>query len=676
MSAIQLFLLSVGFFGAGALAALLFRPAASLARWLAGAACLAGSISGVLCALSGAGTALNGVAPQTVALLSIPPFGNLAIALDGLSLLIVAVIALVGIAASLFMLGAAPEQASIGFLTNLFMGAMLLVAATSNTFFFLVFWELMTLASYLLVIWEPEKRESVRAGFIYMLVAHAGAALLMLAFLILYQKSGSFDFNAIRQSQLAPALRSLIFMLVFIGFGAKAGMVPLHFWAPGAYTAAPSHVSALMSSVMKKTAVYGLLRVSVDLLGAPLWWWGVIVLIFGAISTVIGAFYALPERNLKRLLAYSSVENVGIILMGAGLGMTGLALNQPVLASLGLVAALYHLLNHAFFKSLLYLCAGSVIDQSGTMDLNRMGGLGRRMPWTALTFLVGALSISAIPPFNGFVSEWFTYQSFLAAGRVTNFSLRVIGPLSAVCLALAGALAAMVYIKAFGGAFNGPSRSPAAGAAHETGKLALVSQIYLALGCLMSGLGAPWVVPWVAAIAANFGGGPAAVVSGGWTVFPLSAGQATLSTPLIAILLVGLLSAPLLIVALLGGRRVAARSDVEPWSCGYGYRSVMSLPASGFDQPVEVTFQPLYQARRILEKPFQVVGGFSRSAVQFILRAEPLVETVVTRPAVRLVETAGQWIQALQMGDIRVYCLYIIITLAVLLILSFGRSGL
>jgi hydrogenase-4 component B len=676
MSAIQLFLLSVGLFGAGALASLLLRSTASLARWLAGVACLAGSISGAFCVLIGAGPVLGGSAPQAIALLSIPPFGNLVIELDGLSLLIVAVISSVGIAASLSMLGTAVGQASIGFLTNLFMGAMLMVAVTSNTFFFLVFWELMTLASYLLVIWEPEKRESVRAGFIYMLVAHAGAALIMLAFLILFQKSGSFDFAAIRQLSLAPGLRSLIFFLVFLGFGAKAGMVPLHFWAPDAYAAAPSHISALMSSVMKKTAVYGLLRVCVDLLGLPLWWWGVIVLIFGALSVVVGAFYALAERNLKRLLAYSSVENVGIILMGVGLGMTGLALNQPVLASLGLVAALYHLLNHAFFKALLFLSAGSVIDQSGTVDLNRMGGLSRRMPWTALIFLIGALSVSAIPPFNGFVSEWFTYQSILAAGRVSYFSLRVLAPLCAVCLALAGALAVMVYIKAFGGAFSGPARSQGAGAAREAGGLALASQIYLALGCLALGLGAPWVAAWIANIAANFSGGPAVVVSGSWAVFPLSAGQAVLSTPLIAILLIGLLFAPLLIVAMLGGRRVAARSDVEPWSCGYGYSTPMSLPASGFDQPVKSTFQPLYLARRLVEKPFQVVGDFSRIAVQNIHRAEPLIETVVTRPVARLVETAGQWIQALQMGDIRVYCLYIIITLAVLLILSFGRSGL
>lgn len=672
MSAVQLILLSVCLYAVGALVALLLRATGKIARLVAGTAGLAG-------ALAGAGSAVVAAAAgrvESLPLLSLPPFGELAIRLDGLSTLLVAIISLVGLAASLYLLGAAPELASTGFFTNLFMAAMLLVVTSSNAFFFLIFWEMMTLASYLLVIWEPENPESVRAGFIYLLVAHAGAALIMLAFLILFQASGSFDFALIRQAALSPAQRTLVFLLVFLGFGAKAGMVPLHFWAPGAYAAAPSHASALMASVMKKTAVYGLLRVCIDLLGGPAWWWGFTLLLFGALSTVFGAFYALTERDLKRLLAYSSVENVGIILMGAGLGLTGMALQLPVLATLGFLAGLYHMLNHAFFKSLLFLGAGAVAEQVGSRDLNHMGGLGRRMRWTAVVFLVGALSVAAIPPINGFVSEWLTYQSLLAASRTSLFSLRVFAPLSAVCLALAGALAVMVYLKAYSGVFSGPARSQAAGAAQEIPGLALLAQLYLAVGCLALGLGAPWVASWLAPTAAAMAQAPAAVVASRWALFPLAAGQAVLSTPLIAVLLLGLLAVPLLLVALLGSGRAGRRSGVEPWSCGYGYAASMSVSASSFDQPVTGTFQSLYRVRRVLEAPFQVVASLSRSAVQIVLRAEPVLENLVTRPAARLVETAGQWIQALQMGDIRVYCLYIIITLAVLLILSFGRSGL
>jgi hydrogenase-4 component B len=431
-----------------------------------------------------------------------------------------------------------------------------------------------------------------------------------------------------------------------------------------------------MSAVMKKTAVYGLLRFCVDLLGVSAWWWGFVILLFGVASTVIGAFYALTERDIKRLLAYSSVENVGIVLMGVGVGMFGLAVQQPVLATLGLLAALYHLLNHAFFKAMLFLGAGQVIAQTGTQDLNRMGGLARRMPWTALTFLVGALAAAAVPPLNGFVSEWFTYQALFTASAIPFFAMRVFAPLFAVSLALAGALALMVYIKAYGGAFAGPARSQPAAAAQESNSAALFSLFYLSLGCLILGLGAPWVASWIAGVVSQITHVPAIAVSSRWQVFPADPGQAVFSPLLAALLLIGLLVAPLLIIALYGGFRAGRRSDVEPWACGYGYSSSMSLTASSFDQPVKATFQLLYWLRTRLNKPFQAIAEFSRSTVRQILRAEPAIETIVTRPATRLVESAGQWIQALQMGDIRVYCLYIILTLAVLLFAIFGRSGL
>ena len=262
--------------------------------------------------------------------------------------------------------------------------------------------------------------------------------------------------QAFATRNLSAGLRDILFVLFFFGFGAKAGIVPLHFWTPDTYAAAPGHISALMSSVMKKTAVYGVLRFCVDLLGIPDTWWGLTVLSFGTLSVVFGAFYALTERDLKRLLAYSSVENLGIILMGVGVGMLGITLQAPLLAVLGFLAALYHMLNHAFFKGLLFLDAGAVIEQAGTSNLNQMGGLNRRMPWTALTFLIASLAAVAMPPLNGFVSEWFTYQALLKSAGTGLFALRVFAPLFAVLLALAGGLAVMVYLKAYGGAFAGP----------------------------------------------------------------------------------------------------------------------------------------------------------------------------------------------------------------------------
>jgi hydrogenase-4 component B len=672
MNAIQFLLLTVTLFGLGALASLLFAASPRTSRGVAALFSLLASVSGVIAVV----LAMMEDAPPSLTMFVIPPFGEFALQMDLLSTLLVAVISLIGIATSLYSFSDAPAHASVGFFTNLFMGAMVLVVTVTNAFFFIIFWELMTLASYFLVVWEFDKKESAQTGFIYFLVAHVGAALIMVAFFLFFGNAGTFDFAGIRSAALSPAAKNIVFVLAFLGFGAKAGMVPLHFWTPDTYAAAPSHVSALMSSVMKKTAIYGILRVCVDLVGGPVLWWGFTVLTFGTLSAVFGAFYALAEKDIKRLLAFSSVENVGIILMGVGLGMLGMATQQPVLAVLGFLAALYHLLNHAFFKALLFLGAGSVIKQVGTRDLNQMGGLSRRMPWTALTFLVGALAVSAIPPLNGFVSEWFTYQALLNAGGTAVFALRVFAPLFAVLLALAGAFAVMVYVKAYGGAFTGPAHSKSAAFADEASVPALVGMSYLALGTIFLGLGAPWIAPRIAAVAADFANQPLIAVDSGWTIYPGNPLISIISTPLVAILLLGLLTVPVIVVAIYGGWRNSKRRNVDPWMCGYGYDAPMSVRASSFDQPVKVSFQPLYWIRTIVEKPYRAINTFYHVAIEAIRSAEPVVENTVTRPTLRLVETAGHWIQTLQMGDIRLYCLYIIITLTILLIVLFGRSGL
>lgn len=682
MDPIQLFLLAVVIYGLAALAGWLI-PASNragetnLARQVGGWLSLLASAIAVL----SAALALGSASTPTLLLFPIDPFGSFILQLDALSAFLVGLIGLVGVGTSLYSLGCDPYHASVNFFANIFMAAMLLVVTIANTFYFLVFWELMTLVSYFLVIWQTENEKSVRTGYVYMLVAHAGAALIMVAFLLLYYQADSFNFDVLRQTWLSPGLKNLVFILAFLGFGAKAGMVPLHFWTPGAYSAAPNHVSALMAGVMKKTAVYGILRVCVDLLGVQVWWWGFLVLLFGVISIVVGAYYALVERDIKRILAYSSVENVGIILMGVGIGMLGLAEKLPALAILGFLAALYHTLNHAFFKGLLFLGAGSLIDQTGTQNLNQLGGLGRRMPWTALAFLVGALAVAAIPPFNGFVSEWFTYQAFLSASQTPQFAMRVFIPLFAVLMGLGGALAVMVYIKVYGSAFSGPAHSQPAAVAHESPQPKLAAMGYLALGCLTLGLASPLIAPWIAYIAARFARLAPVPVASGWIVFPAAPAQAALSIPLVAVLLLALLLVPALLIAAYGGNRVSQkmkniRSDVDPWSCGYGYKAFMSVSANSYDQPVKVAFQPIYWLRTLMDEPIRRISAFSQRALQVIRQSEPVVEMVVTRPTQRVVETAGQWIQALQTGDIRVYCFYIILTLAVLLIAIFGRSGL
>jgi hydrogenase-4 component B len=548
---------------------------------------------------------------------------------------------------------------------------MLMVVSVANAFYFLIFWESMTLASYFLVIFEQEKKESVSAGYLYFLIAHIGTALIMLAFFLLYKHTGSFDFSSFRDATLPAATKDLVFLLAFFGFGAKAGIVPLHIWLPRAHPAAPSHASALLSGVMIKTAVYGIIRLCVDLLGAPVWWWGFIVLLFGALSAVLGILYALDEHDLKRMLAYSSVENIGIILMGVGVGMVGMAVKLPVLAVIGFLAALYHAINHAVFKGLLFMGAGAVIHRTHTHNMNEMGGLARLMPWTGLVFLTGAISISAIPPLNGFVSEWFLYQSLFIGSTADLGVLRVFGPIFAMLLGLVGAMVAMCFVKAYGTTFTGPPRSEHAKQASEVPGSMLAGMGLLALCAVFLGLGAPVVTPFIGGIAANLANVPSGILTNGMQVFPTEISQAVLSTPFIFILLAGLLTVPLLVVLLLGGFRAGQKSVAEPWACGYGYSSQMGVSASNFAQPMRLAYRPLYILRPFLQKPLDDIAAFSRKVNDGLPGTEPLLERAVSQPIMSGVQYLGKRIQKLQMGDVRAYCLYIFIALAVLLVVIF-----
>lgn len=678
MNGMQLLLAAVGLFGIAALGSLLLNRSESSARRVAGSLGVLASLVAVAASVS---AFLSSEIPE-VAFVGPAPFGNIVFRLDPLSAFLTCVIGLVGAAASLYSIKYMEEYSGkcsvsgVGFFTNLFMGAMLLVVTAANSMWFLVFWETMTITSYFLVIFETEREESIKAGYLYMLIAHAGAAAIMLGFFLLYMQAGSFEFSAFRNLELTPAVKNAVFLLTFLGFGAKAGMVPLHIWLPRAHPAAPSHVSALMSGVMIKTAVYGILRVSVDILGADIWWWGVTVLIFGAASAVLGVFYALSERDLKRLLAYSSVENIGIILMGVGVGMIGISIYRPLVAVLGLLAALYHLLNHSFFKGLLFLSAGAVISQTHTQDLNRMGGLAKRMPWTAFAFLIGALAVAAVPPLSGFASEWFLFQSLFTAAQDSPALIRVAVPFGIILLALASGLAIMVMVKAYGSAFSGPARQPSAEHAGEVGVGMRIGMYFLALGCVLFGLGAPLIAPWIGGIASNLSGSQAFTVADGTLVFPGNPAYGAVSIPLVFLLLAGLLVVPAVLVLVYGGRRAGRRTDVQPWTCGYQYNSRMAANADGFNQPVQTNFHPLYRLRRLTDVPFQRTANFAQRARAAITHAEPSIENTITRPVARLVETAGQRIQALQMGDIRVYCLYIIATLVILLFVIFRGGGL
>jgi hydrogenase-4 component B len=671
MAPIQLLLSAVFLYGAAAVLSLLFKFSSRAARFVSG---ILGMIASAIGCLAATEVFLFG--PAKLVLTGTPAFGDLVLNVDHFSAFMVGTISILAFATSLYSISYVEKYddsgaAQLGFFNNLFIAAMLLVVSVANAFYFLIFWESMTLASYFLVIFEQEKKESVQAGYLYILIAHIGTALIMLAFFVLYKNTGTFEFSSFREASLPLATRNLVFVLALLGFGAKAGIVPLHIWLPRAHPAAPSHVSALLSGVMIKTAVYGIVRLGVDLLGAPVSWWGFVVLLFGMLSAILGIAYALDERDLKRLLAYSSVENIGIILMGIGIGMVGMAAGLPALALLGFLAALYHLINHAVFKGLLFMGAGAVIHRTHTNNMNEMGGLGRLMPWTSLVFLIGAISISAIPPLNGFVSEWFLYQSLFVGSRANLGVLKVFGPLSVMLLALVGAMVAMCFVKAYGTTFMGPPRSKRARETTEVPGSMLAGMGILTLGAVFLGIAAPIVVPFIARIAAGLAGVPEALLTNGIQVFPIVGSQTMLSSPLILVLLAGLLSVPLLAVWLLGGFAAGRRTETDPWACGYGYSPLMGISASNFAQPMRLAYRPLFMLRSLIQKPLDGFAVLSKDVNRGLPEAEPLIERAISRPILSTVQYVGRRVQSLHMGDVRIYCLYIFVALAVLLIAIF-----
>lgn len=665
---LDLLLLSLLLSLAGGVFSYLFKAvdgAAIRVASLAGAAAAVAGLAAGAAAIAGPVRVLDAAGPY--------PFAHFVLRLDPLAGLMIAVISLLSLVAWVYGLAYVKEYAgrgvgAMGLFMNLFIASMILVVAADNAFWFLIFFEMMSLASYFLVIFDQDD-EAVSAGFLYFFVAHAGSVLIMAAFFIMANYADSFDFADFRTASVPAPLNSLVFVLGFLGFGAKAGMIPLHIWLPRAHPAAPSHASALMSGVMIKIGVFGIIKVAIDLLGGNggVLWWGLLVLAFGAVSSVLGVIYALAEHDIKKLLAYHSVENIGIILLGVGVGMIGIAAGQPVLAVLGLMAGLYHLVNHAVFKGLLFLGAGSVIFRMHTKNMEKMGGLSRTMPWTALSFLIGALAISAIPPLNGFVSEWYTYQALFAAALGGTALVKFATPIAAVMLALTGALAVMCFVKAYGVMFAGAPRSRHAEEAREVPLPMVAGMAVLAIACVVLGLAAPLVAPVIGSIAqATIGAAPVAVAAGS-VLIPGDTQQTTLSTPLIAILLVALAVLPVLIKALFAGRRAAPRRAADPWAAGYLPDAHMALTAHSFAQPIRMFFAPLYDVRKDIAEAWGVVAlGFER-LITLARRAEPSWDRGIVAPIAHGVDVLGRRMQVIQGGDFRLYCLYIVAALVVLL---------
>jgi len=544
---------------------------------------------------------------------------------------------------------------------HVFLASMGLVILADDAYAFMVAWETMALSSYFLVTTQHRIAEIRRAGFVYFLMAHVGAIAILLAFGVMQGGSWQFTFDAMRAAELSPAWAAAAFLLALFGFGAKAGIVPLHIWLPEAHPAAPSPVSALMSGVMLKTAVYGLLRVTFDLLGDPAWWWGLPPLALGLFTALSGALFAAVQTDMKRLLAYSSVENIGVLFTALGLVIIFLASGMKAVAALAMIALLYHALNHAVMKSLLFLGTGAVLHATGERNLGRLGGLIHRMPWVAWTTLVGALAIAALPPLNGFVSEWLLLQSFLFTPAVPRPFLNMLLPLGAALFVLAAALAGYVMVKFFGVIFLGQPRESSLKKAEEAGRLERAGLTWLAAGCLVLGLLPVQVVGLLSAVPAQLGlGGLPETGSSWWLLAPVESRDASYS----ALVFLGAVAAVVAITAVLV--RLAYRRRVRrapAWGCGFGrLDSRMQDTAEGFGQPIRRLFQPLFVIERDVPTPFD-------ASPHYRVDVRDPTWSGLYAPLQRLVQGLAGRFALVQQGRVSVYLTYSLVTLVVLLAL-------
>jgi hydrogenase-4 component B len=523
-------------------------------------------------------------------------------------------------------------------LMNFFIFSMLMVVASFSLFSFLFFWETMALSSFLLVMTDFEKKETQKAGIFYFVMTHLSTLFLFFAFLFIYLQTSSFDMNAIRAD---PIITSVAFVFLFLGFGIKAGIIPFHKWLPYAHPASPSNISALMSGVMIKVALYGLIRF---LFLLPMeTWWGLLLLAMGALSASIGVIYALKEHDLKKMLAYSSIENVGIIILGFGLYVTFQTLGFPAIASLALLGSLFHCLNHALFKSLLFMTTGSVVNATETRDIESMGGLIKRMPKTAVLFLVGAVSISALPPFNGFVSELMLFQAFFQSTALSNTFLELILVIALAVFALTSALAAACFVKAFGTSFLALPRSNEAKEAKEAPKLMLIGPAILAVLCV--GLG----------------------------VFSLQIFSIlgfTLALP--NMLFVGVVIVSFYGFAFLAMRQIASRRErvTETWGCGFPVQtSKTEYSASGFSEPIVTILKSIFRTQKKSERSFHDEKNSVFKEGKAELHLLKFFEERLYMPVAEFIGKISLKVNNIQRGDVDLHVAYAFATIVIFLLI-------
>jgi hydrogenase-4 component B len=588
--------------------------------------------------------------------------------LDALSAFFLAVVNLGAAAASLFALGyGAHEHAPHRVLPfyPAFLAGMSIVVLADDAFTFLVSWEFMSLTSWALVMAHHRVGDNIRAGYIYLVMASFGTLALLLTFGLLAGPDGGYAFAEIRAGHPSAALAAAILILVLVGAGSKAGVVPLHVWLPLAHPAAPSHVSALMSGVMTKVAVYGFVRIVFDLIGTPAWWWSLVVLAVGGVTAVMGVLYALMQHDLKRLLAYHTVENIGIIFIGLGLALAFKSYGMAWAAALALTAGLLHVFNHSVFKSLLFFGAGAVLTATGERDMEHLGGLIHRMPQTAFVFLIGCAAISALPPLNGFVSEWLTFQAILLSPQLPSWGLKFMVPAVGALLALSAALAAACFVKAFGVTFLGRPRTPAAERARETDRFSLAAMFALAALCLVAGILPGAFIDALAPAVQGLVGARMPVQSGvEWlSIVPIAESRSSYNGLLVFIFMV--LSGALAAFAI---HRLASDRlrRAPPWDCGYPDASpATQYTASSFAQPIRRVFgSVVFRAREHVDMPPPGDGRPARLTVDL----RDLVWDALYAPVAGGVGFAADRLNHLQFLTIRQFLSLVFAALVLLLL--------
>ncbi len=598
---------------------------------------------------------------------------------DALSSLFLVALGIVGAATSVYGIGypdhgaAGRDRTAVAY--PLFLASLALVFGANDTFAFLFAWEVMALSSAALVVGADPDRAVAHAGYVYLAVTHLATVALVIGFAILATAAGSSGFASfgVAAAGLPPLVRNLVFVLVVVGFGTKAGAIPFHVWLPRAHPVAPSHVSALMSGVMIKAGVYGIIRFGLEILGPGPEWWGILVLAIGVASAVLGVLYALMEHDLKRLLAFHSIENIGIILIGLGVALLAAGAGSLALAGVALTAALFHTLNHALFKSALFLAAGSVQSAVGSRDLNRLGGLVRLMPVTTLAFAVGAAAISGLPPLNGFASEWLTYQGLLGAGADAALSpvARSASLLAVGGLGLTAALAVACFVKATGVGFLALPRSPGAAAARETSRWMGAPMLALAAACVAVGVAAGPVGAAIAGIAGRVVGdasasvtaaGPVAVAATPAVVS--SVGGAAYAAGSIALLLLVITSAAWFVAI-----RPRAARRVPTWTCGVVPEPAFEYTATSYAKLIRLYFGPILRPAREISVELHAGTPFPRT-VRYRGEARHVIDERLYGPLHRTAVGAAQLARRLQNGSLQLYLGYTVATLVLLLVLA------